>query len=648
MNSDKNSLIGFVILGALLIGYIFYNQNAKENFEKAKQAKQDSIAMVQQRVADSINASAPVASTDSANAGLTANSDTAINDSSSKGAVATKTNSENTQRYGSFSLAATTQPQQTVIDNGVFKITFSSKGARPKKMLLHKYTSYDSSQVILEEGKYNDLNLQFITTGQKVINTSELNFDLVANKELADSSQKLVYRLYAGDTSKYLQYTYVVHPDNYMLDFDISAINMGGIISPANDALKLQWNLQGDQQEEDREVVKRYTQVYYGRNNESEDYWRLESDSEKDLDEDVQWMSFRQQFFNRTLIAKDKDFIAASYNSKMGSDDDSYVARVDMTFKIPYTPSDHFSFPMSMYSGPNDYYTLMSYGVGLESVVQLGYGIYAFAKYLNKWIFLPLFLFLANLFSEHWGLAIIFMTVVIRLLTSPLTYKSYLSQAKMKALKPEIDELKKKYEGDQQKFGMEQMSLYRQAGVSPLGGCLPMLLQLPIFASLYCLFQSLIEVRHQSFLWIDDLSRYDSIAHLPFSIPFYGDHVSLLALLMAGSSLLMSMYSMNMSSMGGAGGANQKMMKYMPYIMPIFFLGFFNRFAAALTLYYFISNLITLLIQLFIKKFVIDEEKIHAQLQAKRKQKPKKSKLMQRMEDMQKQQQQANRQRNQR
>src|SRR5699024_1696269 len=245
MNSDKNSLIGFVILGALLIGYIFYNQNAKEDFEKAKQAKQDSIAMVQQRVADSIKASAPVASSDSANAGLAANGDSAVNDGST-GTVASKKNNGNTQKYGAFSSAATAQPQQTVLDNGVFKITFSSKGARPKRMLLHKYTAYDSSQVILEEGKYNDLNLQFITTGQKVINTSELNFDLVANKELADSSQKLVYRLYAGDTSKYLQYTYVVHPNNNMLDFDISAINMGSIISSANDALKLQWNLQGD------------------------------------------------------------------------------------------------------------------------------------------------------------------------------------------------------------------------------------------------------------------------------------------------------------------------------------------------------------------------------------------------------------------
>ncbi len=644
MNSDKNSLFGFVILGALLIGYIFYNQHAQQQYEQAKKAKEDSIALVNQKRADSLGVSASALG-DSTEGNLT---------DTTEGVVATKGDLTSDskgisgkKRYGVFAVNTQNENKATVVDNGLFKITFSSKGARPNKVLLHKYKTYDSSQVVLEGGKYNDLNLQFITTGQKVINTSDLNFDLVENKQLPDSSQELKYRLYAGDSGQYIQYTYIIHPDQYMLDFDLSAVGMGGVISPVNGKLKLNWKVQANQQEEDAEVVKRYTQVYYGVNNKEEDYWRLEKDHHKDLDKDVQWMSFRQQFFNQAIVAKNANFSTAAYKSKMGKDSTSgYIARMDMTFGIPYTPSADFSFPMRMYYGPNDYHILKSYGIGLEDAVQLGYGIYAFAKYLNKWIFLPLFLFLAGLFGGHWGVAIIFMTVVIRLLISPLTYKSYLSQAKMKALKPELDELKEKYKDDKQKFGVEQMNLYRQAGVSPLGGCLPMLLQLPIFASLYCLFQSLIQVRHQSFLWVDDLSRYDSILHLPFHIPFYGDHVSLLALLMAATSLLMSMYSMNMSSM--SGGQNNPMMKYMPYMMPIFFLGFFNRFAAALTLYYFVSNLITLLIQVFIQKFVIDEEKIHAELMEKKKKGPKKSKLMQRMENMQKQQQQASRQRNQR
>ncbi len=642
MNSDKNTLIGFVILGALLIGYIFYNQKSEEAYRKAKKAKEDSIALVQQKVADSLGVSAG-AKTDSLQA---TDSLAAV-----KNKVATGTDtllqSSGAEKYGVFG-AASSAPEKTVaVDNGLFKIIFTTKGARPRQVVLHDFKSYDDSTLKLVSGPYNDLNLQFLTTNQKLINTSDLNFDLVSNKRLPDSTRQLQYRLYAGSKDRYLQYTYLIHPDQYMLNFDIQAVGLQGLIAPSNGALKLHWNVQADQQEKDAEIEKRYTQVYYGVNNDELDYWTLERHPDKNLDQKIQWLSFKQQFFNRTLISK-KDFSAVSYKSEVSKEEDSlgYIARMDATFDLPYTPSDHFSFPMRMYFGPNDYYILKSYHLGLENVVPLGYGIYTFAKYINKWLFLPLFVFLGKLFGGHWGIVIIFMTIVIRLLISPLTYKSYLSQAKMKALKPELDELKKKYKGDQQKFGMAQMNLYRQVGVSPLGGCLPMLLQLPIFAGLYCLFQSAIQVRHQSFLWINDLSRYDSILHLPFHIPLYGDHVSLLTILMTVTSLFMTLYNTNMTSM--SAGQDNPMMKYMPYMMPIFFLGFFNSMAAALTLYYFISNLITLIIQLVIQKFIIDDEKIHAELQAKKKQKPQKSKLMQRMEDIQKQQQAATRQRNQR
>ncbi len=636
MNSDKNTLIGFVILGALLIGYIIYNQNAQDAYLKAKKAKEDSIALVQQRKADSLGVSAHV----KADSSLAKDTTGAKALSDSLALVAGQS------KYGVFSKAASAAVKETVIDNGLFNITFTSKGARPEKVVLHDYKSYDESPLLLVGQQYNDLNLQFLTTDQKLINTSDLNFDLVASKMLPDSSQIVQYRLYAGSQDRYLQYTYTIRPDEYLLDFDLTAVGLQGLISPANGTLKLQWNAQANQQEEDADIEKQYTQVYYGVNNEELDYWTLQRNPEKELDKDIQWLSFKQQFFNRTFIATGKDFSNVAYDSKVSEDSIGYIARLDVTFHLPYTPSDHYSFPMQIYYGPNKYYVLKSYGIGLENVVPLGYGIYTFAKYINKWLFLPLFVFLGNIFNGHWGIVIIFMTIVIRLLISPLTYKSYLSQAKMKALKPELDELKKKHKGDQQKFSMAQMNLYRQVGVSPLGGCLPLLLQLPIFAGLYCLFQSAIQVRHESFLWIDDLSKYDSILHLPFHIPLYGDHVSLLTILMTATSLAMTLFNTNMTSM--PGGQDNPMMKYMPYMMPIFFLGFFNSLAAALTLYYFISNLITLIIQFVIQKFIIDDEKIHAQLQAKRKQKPQKSKLMQRMEEMQRRQQDAAKQRNQR
>ncbi len=642
MNSDKNTLIGFVILGALLIGYIFYNQKSEESYMKAKKAKEDSIALVQQKIADSLGVSA-AAKTDtlqSADSLVAAQSKPVTQE----GANLTPSGNE---KYGVFADAAGTPEKEITLSNGLFTITFTSKGARPKQVVLNDFESYNNSALQLVSGPYNDLNLQFLTTSQKLINTSDLNFDLISNKMLPDSTQQVEYRLYAGNKDHYLQYTYVIHPDQYMLDFNVQAVGLQGLISPTNGAIRLHWNMQANQQEKDPEIEKRYTQVYYGVNNDELDYWTLERHPDKDLDQKIQWLSFKQQFFNRTLIGK-KDFSKVSYKSEVSKDEDStgYIARLDVTFDLPYAPSDHFSFPMQLYYGPNDYYVLKSYHMGLENVVPLGYGIYTFAKYINKWLFLPLFIFLGKIFGGNWGIVIIFMTIVIRLLISPLTYKSYLSQAKMKALKPELDELKEKYKGDQQKFSMAQMNLYRQVGVSPLGGCLPMLLQLPIFAGLYCLFQSVIQVRHQSFLWITDLSRYDSILQLPFHIPLYGNHVSLLTILMTITSLFMALYNTNMTSM--SAGQNNPMMKYMPYMMPIFFLGFFNSMAAALTLYYFISNLITLIIQLVIQKFIIDDEKIHAELQAKKKQKPQKSKLMQRMEEMQKQQQASARQRNQR
>lgn len=634
MNTDKNTVIGFVVLGALLLGYIFYNQHAQETYMKAKKAKEDSIALVQKHIADSLRVSVP------------AKTDT-TQQQAAKPVVENKTvdTAQIKGNYGAFAAAATTPQKTTVVENALFKITFTSKGARPQTVVLKKFQSYDDSALLLVGKQYNDLNLQFLTTGRKLINTSDLNFKLVKDSLLADSSQILQYRLYAGDPQGYLQYTYTIQPDEYMLDFDIRAVGLQGIIAPTNGNLLLSWHSQANQQEDDPEIEKRYTQIYYGVNNEELDYFTLEKTPDKDVDQEVQWLSFKQQFFNQTLIAKN-NFSKVSYDSEVGKDSANYIARTNVSFSIPYSPSADFSFPMQIFYGPNKYYLLQSYGIGLESVVPLGYGIYAFAKYINKWLFLPLFVFLGKIFDGNWGIVIIFMTIVIRLLISPLTYKSYLSQAKMKALKPELDELRAKYKGDQQKFGMEQMKLYRTVGVSPLGGCLPALLQLPIFAGLYCLFQSAIQVRHESFLWVDDLSMYDSIFHLPFHIPLYGDHVSLLTILMTITSLVMTLYNKNMTTM--AAGQDNPMMKYMPYMMPIFFLGFFNSLAAALTLYYFISNLITIIIQMVIQNYIIDEEKIHAELQEKKKRKPQKSKLMQRMEQIQKQQQASARQKSQR
>lgn len=629
---DKNSVLGFLVLGALLLGYIFYNQRSEQAYLQAKKAKEDSIALVHQRLADSLGVSAKQPTADSTAQPIQASAISGAQDSTGLA-----------QKLGIFAAsAATDSGKQTNVETDLLKITFTSKGARPELVELKKFNVYTGNHVLLLDAAYNDLALQFLTTDHKLINTSELDFQLVKNDMLADSSRQIQYRAYAGNQQQYLQYTYTLHPRNYMINFDVQAVGLQGIISPTNGNIDLLWKTQANKQERDSVWERRYTQIYYGANNQELDYFTLERNPNHNVDQQVQWLSFKQQFFNQAIIAE-KNFSNVSYASQVPQDSFPYIARTDVKFAIPYSPSADFSFPMRMYYGPNDYYILKSYHIGLESVIPLGYGLYAFAKYINKWLFLPLFVFLGKLFHGNWGIVIIFMTVVIRLLIAPLTYKSYVSQAKMKVLKPELDELKAKYKGDQQKFGMEQMKLYRQVGVSPLGGCMPMLLQLPIFAGLYCLFESCIQVRGQSFLWIKDLSMYDSIAHLPFTIPFYGNHVSLLTLLMTITSLMMTLFNKNMT-MGGAGQDNP-MIKYMPYMMPIFFLGFFNKMAAALTLYYFISNLITLIIQFVIMHYIIDDKKLHAQMEESKKKAPQKSKLMQRIEQAQKQQQMAAQQR---
>lgn len=626
---DKNSTLGFLILGALLLGYIFYNQRAEQSYLQTKKAKADSIARVHQQKADSLGVSATPLTQD------TLAADTAAG----KMAVAAQPGDSAglAQKMGVFAAAAATNDgQATTIENDLLKITFTSRGARPRNVELKDFKVYTGKQVMLLDTAYNNLALQFLTTDHKLINTAELNFQLTDNRLLADSSRQLQYRAYAAGQGQYLQFTYTLHPGQYMLDFDVKAVGLQGIISPTNGTIDLLWKTQADKQEKDSVWERRYTQIYYGANNDELDYFTLERHPDHQVDQQVQWLSFKQQFFNQAIIA-DKNFSSLSYNSQVPEDSFPYIARTDVKFAVPYSPSAEFSFPMRIYYGPNDYYILKSYHIGMENVIPLGYGLYAFAKYINKWLFLPLFVFLGKLFHGNWGIVIIFMTVVIRLLIAPLTYKSYVSQAKMKVLKPDLDELKAKFKGDQQKFGMEQMKLYRQAGVSPLGGCMPMLLQLPIFAGLYCLFESCIQVRGQSFLWVGDLSMYDSIAQLPFNIPFYGSHVSLLTLLMTITSLMMTLFNKNMTM--ASAGQDNPMIKYMPYLMPIFFLGFFNKMAAALTLYYFVSNLITLIIQFVIMHYIIDEKKLHAQVQESKKKAPQKSKLMQRIEQAQKQQQ---------
>ena len=347
------------------------------------------------------------------------------------------------------------------------------------------------------------------------------------------------------------------------------------------------------------------------------------------------WVGFRKQYFSTVLI-DDDGFNKMDISYKVNPDDTNVIAQTTAMMQLPMkTGSNEQTASLRWYIGPNDFHTLQSYKIGLDNMVPLGYGMMAFVKYINKYALIPIFYFLGS-FISNYAIIIMLMTIFIRLILSFFTYKSYLSSAKMRVLKPELDELRAKIGDDQQKFSMEQMKLYKSAGVNPLGGCLPMLFQLPILLSMYYMFPSFIEFRQQHFLWCNDLSTYDSIASWNTTIPIlssvYGNHISLFTLLMTGSSLFLAVYNRNMTPQD----PNNPMMKYMPFIFPIFLMGIFNKMAAALTFYYTFSNLLSIAQQFIIQKYFINEKAIHAQLQENKNKPATPSKWAQKLEEMQK------------
>lgn len=525
----------------------------------------------------------------------------------------------------------------TSISNNVLTLRFSSKGGFPVQATLKKFKDYNGSVLDYFDGNANELSVAIPYRGNN-ISTKELYFtSSVAT--LADSSQRLTMTAQL-DSDKQVVFYYVLPKDGYMMTagFRLSGFDqeLSGLKS-----LPMTWATEALKTEKDMKNERYYMQVHLQYKDGENDYFTLSRHGEEKMEKPVKWFSVRSHFFNSTLIA-DNDFTQGTFKAKEnGADDSTIIVANTNQFDLPVTnPSNQYEFGFRWLISPNDYNLLKSYNVGLEEMISLGYGPFFFVKYISKWLIIPLFDFLCSTVGNI-GLSIILLILIIRLILSFFTYKSHLSSAKMRALKPELDNLKQKFGDNQQQMGMEQMKLYRTAGVSPLGGCLPMLLQMPFLLAVYYFIPTAIELRQVPFLWSKDLSTYDSIMNLPFNIPMYGSHVSLFTLLMTATSLFLALYNKNSMTGGaptGGSGEMQKMMKYMPYVMPFMFLGWFNSMAAGLTLYYTCSNLISMGQQFVIQKFVIDEEKIHAKIQ-ERKNKPASSttsKWQQRLEEMQK------------
>lgn len=600
---DRNSVIGFVLLGALLIGYIFWNQQST-NTAKLEKARQDSIANLnkpkeeQAKVIDSTGVS-PVL--DSA-----------------------RLQSE----YGPFAAAASGTEQQQVLENKLVKITFSNKGGEPRTIQLLDFKTSDGKPLFLQQGSFNRMGLKIPLANNQSLNTSDAYFTPQEIKKNADGSQTISYRL-GTSASQYLEYVYTLKADSYLVDYTINLIGMQNVLPKGN--INFQWNSQADRQEHDMEQERLNNQIHYRFADKDHDYFTLTNRSQEKLSKPIQWVSFKQQFFNITLLARKENFASAEINTKV-PESGNIVGQNMSTLAIPYNGAAAYSFPMEVFYGPNHYQTLKRMDVDLEKIIPLGTGIFAFVKYVNKWIIIPVFNFLGSLTSNY-GLIILLLTIFIRLIIAPFTYQSYVSAAKMKVLKPELDELRAKFKDDQQAFGVEQMKLFRSAGVNPLGGCLPALMQLPILVAMYSFFPSSIELRQESFLWAKDLSTYDSIYTFGFNIPFYGDHISLFTILMTITSLILAFYNRGMTDQ------SNPVMKYMPYVFPVMLLGIFNKLAAALTYYYFLSNVISILLQWVIQTFVINHDKIHAKIQANKSKPKKQSAWAGKLEEMQKRQQ---------
>ncbi len=604
MNFDRNTIIGFVAMMALLFGYIYFTQRQQGALEKEKQRVADSIAKVEaakRKLVDTTALKQEAVKRDSAN---------------------------DAEAAGGFQGAGTGAGHITVVENEVMKVNFTSKGGYPESIELKNYKRYDGKQVILG-GKEHKLIYSINTGNNQSALTSQLNFTAGQVTKTADG-QTIKFTI-ADSSGKSVEHEFTIKNNDYLIGWNIKLAGADKLLTQG--ILNINWDITTHQQEKDLKYEKGQSNIAHLEDG-SYDFTAAgaagKTDSKKFGDK-TKWLGMKQQFFNTTVIAGTSFSYAESNWSVPAAEEDSLQKVMDVKniLRFNLAGASQATVPLQLYFGPNDFHILKANGNKLESHVQLGYGIFAFVKYINRWVVMPVFDFLHKYVTSI-GIVILLLTFFIRLVISPLTYSSYLSGAKMKVLKPEIEELKKKHGGDQQAMSMDQMKLFKQAGVNPLGGCIPAVLQIPIFFALYSFFNANIELRGESFLWAKDLSAYDSIAHLPFKIPFFGDHVSLFTITATITSFLISAYNMQMTPT-----QDNPVMKYMIYFFPVMMLFIFNSLPSALTWYYTVSNVVTLLLQLVIQKFIIDDAKIHAKMQENKKKPVTKSKWQERLEQVQ-------------
>ncbi|MEH6659089.1 membrane protein insertase YidC [Leeuwenhoekiella marinoflava] len=611
---DKQSMIGFLLIGAILLFMLWQNQPTEEELA-AEKAKQEQVEAAK---------TSPLAAEPSEKA------ETAVPQDDSLALERYKST------LGSFAYSATlpsATDDVTEIENEVLALKVSNKGGFITEARLKNFKSYDSVPVYLIKDGNTRFNLSFNTSDNRTLNSENMYFEPTLSKE--GENHVLSMKLKVSD-SEYLEYRYTLKPDDYMMGFGIKTTGLQNVMNTSQ-PVNLDWELKGYRHAKSISYENRYTRLTYEYEDGSHDKLGQSGDDDA-IETDVNWFNFRQHFFSSILLT-DQPFEKVTFTSNNLVEDEEIDTLFTKQYgaKMALKPvNGELNYAMDFYYGPTDYQILNNYDRDIDEAMPLGWGIFGV---INKYVIIPFFNFLITYFPA--GIAIILLTISMKLLLSPVQYKQYLSQAKMKVLRPEINEINEKYADNAMKKQQETMKVYSKAGASPLSGCLPGLLQIPVFYALFTFFPSAFALRHKSFLWADDLSSYDKIADLPFHIPFYGDHVSLFPIL-ASIAIFIYMTMTTGQSMQQTQQPGMPNMKFLMYLSPIMMLFFFNNYASGLSLYYFISNLITIGIMLVIKNFILDEDRIHAKI-ATAKAKPKKQnrfskKFSEMMEQAEKQQ----------
>ena len=642
---DKKTIIGLVLIFAVMTAWMYMIQPSEEEKAEIKR-KQDSVLALQKRASEKAEKATPNTLTKQEELRQT------IAVAKSEDSTAVEAQKALEDYFGVFSNAALNPERHLFVENDLLRIDFNTLGGKIDQVYLAEYKTYyqDSVRFFTKGGNEYGLNLSL---GSRLLQTKDLNFEVFVNnktykentpiKVKGEDSVVISMRIYTNQLDSlakdvaYLEYRYTIKGNDYRVGFDIISHNLNNVISDKSN-LEFVWESKLRMKEKDGSVENKSTSVYYLLKDEVE---YLKENGVDDKKEEngvpIKWISYKQQFFSTALISNTGEgFISSTMQSQTEKGQkDNYLRTMSSNISIPFDEEkNHYEYDMEFFFGPNKYAVISDYDLQMEEIIPLGWGFFLL-QWINRFVIIPVFDFLQS-FGWSMGLIILILTILVKIVLFPLAYKQFASSAKMKVIAPEVQKINEKYPKQEQAMQKQQavMNLYKRAGIKPMAGCLPMLIQFPILVAMFRFFPASIELRQQSFLWADDLSTYDSILNLPFNIPFYGNHISLFCLLMTAAQLIYTHISMKQQ----AQTQTMPGMKFMMYFMPIMMLFIFNSFSAALNYYYFISLCFTFL-QMFIIRKTIDEKKVLQLLEANAKKPLKKSKWQQRIEALEKQNQ---------